>query len=160
MYPIKTQQNLNCPRASLNSLKLMEALAVASTISGLLPWATQILKAGYGLIQSVREFRHEFLMVANEVAQLVGVLHALASSTGYTSLTVTGSETPPKDPLNVSQTSSPSSDSDSEYETIHRHSAQSHLAFNLDNELRSCRQTLRDVESMLQRFSPKSATRR
>src|ERR1700721_1964784 len=111
----------------------VDAVSTAAGIAGLLAIATSLVKGAYTLSISAKEFRKEWTSIANEVAQVLGVLHALKPSFGFGSpssdqaSSYSASSSTPSSPRG--STSSPlSTSSEKEYDVLSVRRTQEYLS--------------------------------
>jgi hypothetical protein len=133
----------------------MDPLSLAAKTAGLLTIAANVLQEGYTIVQLIREFRKDILTLTEEVAQLVGIIHALLPS-------VAEFDTPSKNHVagnsgncSESDPSKPTSvDTNRENGVVRGQRALDQTSHQLIIEIRSCQQTLTEVKSLLARFAP------
>lgn len=138
----------------------MDPVSATASIAGLLAIATSLVKGAYLLSTSARDFRNEWTSIANEVAQLVGVLHSLKPSFGSPVLwtdQIYGESTSPSP--TASTPSSLSTPSEKDYDVLSVRRAQDYMSTQLTNEIASCQATLIEVEQLLSQSQPKSGKR-
>lgn len=168
----KTTSSLSSTRfPSVSLLYLqMDPLSITASVVALLGFASQLVKGGYAIGQSVREFRKEILIITDEVALLVGVLHSLLPSISEVSdasadtfLVFAAKANEPRNAArssSVTELSKPSPpSSDSEYENIQLHNVEDRLSSQLVKEIGLCRKTLVEVESLLSQTTLKAGKR-
>jgi hypothetical protein len=130
----------------------MDPVSVTASMAGLLTIATNILKGVFILSTTARDFQNHWKSIANQVSQLVGVLHTLKSSfrplTNELSLYMSGGSiaSSPRDSIPSSSSSTPS---EREYDVLSIRRTQEHLSTQLTNEIASCQVTLMEVALLL-----------
>jgi len=138
----------------------MDPVSTTASIAGLLAIATSLVKCAYFISTSARDFRNEWNSIANEVAQLVGVLHSLKPSFGSLGLLtdqILGESTSSSPTGSIP--SSLSTPSEKEYDVLSVRRAQEYLSTQLSNEIANCQATLIEVEQLLSQSQLKAGRR-
>src|SRR5436305_1644821 len=117
----------------------MDGISSAASVVALLAFASKVLKQGYSLYHSAREYRKELKNVTDEVAQLVGVLHALSPTF--------------RDCHNGEVTAMSSQVQVGEVQ------CEIQMPSEMKTEVRLCDQTLEDIQTILSRYTPNPAHR-
>jgi hypothetical protein len=140
----------------------MDTVSATASIAGLLAIATTLVKGAYTLAQSEKDFRSELTTIADEVAQLLGVLHALKPSFGpFRSPSVrsvrssfSSGEVTPQSRAGSTPPQSTISDSDKEYEVLSVGGTCDYLSIQLSNEISTCQTTLMELDRLLSQSNP------
>jgi hypothetical protein len=132
----------------------MDPISATASIAGLLAIATTLVESIYAFSLSAKDFRNEWTSIANEVAQLLGLLTALKPSFGIIG---SGDSSPPSTTGSIP--SSKSTPSEKEYDILTVGRTQQYLAIQLVNEMITCQSTLMDVERLLSQSQLKPGQR-
>lgn len=132
----------------------MDPLSLAASLTALISVATNLVKTGYALVQSMRELRKELESVTDEVALLAGVMQALLPSATDKALLSLESELL-SGSSDIQSSKSTPSDSDSEFEATRIGSTRNQIYRQMIHEIRSCRKTLAELEKFVDRVIPK-----
>ena len=117
----------------------MDGISSAASVVALLAFASGVLKQGYLLYHSAREYRKELKNITDEVAQLVGVLHALSPTFRDRH---DGEVTAMSLQVQVGEVQS-----------------EIQMSSEMKTEVRLCGQTLEDIQTTLSRYTPKPVHR-
>jgi len=131
----------------------MDPVSATASIAGLVAIATTLVKSAYTLSEEAREFRTEWTSIADECAQLLGILTALRPMVGYYPFTdqipvYSFSDSTPSSPTSSSH-SPRSTPSETEYDIISLRQTGEYLTTHLKNELTASESTLREIENRL-----------
>lgn len=134
----------------------MDPLSVTASLAGILALATSLVKGIYSFSRSAKDFNNELTTIANEVTQLLGILHVLKSSvtrfTTSSSSANSGQTTADSSPV---LTPSTPSDSDKDYELVSATRTAHHLSVQLVSEIEACQMTMTDITRLLSQSTPK-----
>jgi hypothetical protein len=135
----------------------MDGLSAAATVFSLLAVASTLVKSCYAAASSALRYRKEISELADDVALLVGFLHAQVAPVdeyggSKPSVYVVTAPAPqghvPTSPTNSASSSSPQSDS----ESVVIVDGQVQLTWQLRSEVEACRKTLDEIGNFLAHF--------
>lgn len=141
----------------------MDPVSATASLAGLLAFATGLVKTTYALSTSATDFRNEWTTMANEVAQLLGVLTALKAPDGLDTAEIHPSSHIPAEPSSPSTSSlvssSLSTPSEKEYDVLTIRRTRGYLSIQLENEITACQTTLMEVKRLLSHSQPRIGER-
>jgi hypothetical protein len=139
----------------------MDPLSATASIAGLFMMATAIFKSAYALSSSAKEFQKEITAIADGVAVLSAIIHALNLKSSLSPISASSVDSTPHSPKtpdagSTAPSSPPSTPSGSErdYQFVSVDRTQSYLSLELENELSACKATLTDINKFLFMPSP------
>ena len=137
----------------------MDPVSATASIIGLLAIATALVKSAYTVSSTAKEFQNEWTSIANEAAQLLGVITALQPplrvETDQAPLDNSDEVSPPS-PRNStsSQTSPLSTPSEKDYDVVSIRRTREYLEAQLGAEVAICRITLMELQQLLLQSQP------